>query len=108
MYVLPERRLFLCSLWACSFMEFATLFLFDFTARVRNLDARIKETTAIHQIFGGYLQSQVKCSRCRHESNTFDPMLDISLDIKNADSVERAFANFIKTETLTKANRYKC
>ncbi|ORY06429.1 cysteine proteinase [Basidiobolus meristosporus CBS 931.73] len=72
------------------------------------LDARIKETTLIHKIFGGYLQSQVKCLSCGYESNTFDPMLDVSLEIRNCPSIEKAFSLFTKPEMLTNDNRYKC
>ena len=46
------------------------------------LDVYSKNTTAVHQIFGGYLRSQVKCLMCEHKSNTYDPMLDLALDIK--------------------------
>ncbi|KAJ2695871.1 hypothetical protein FB645_006351 [Coemansia sp. IMI 203386] len=73
------------------------------------IDRRIQETTLIHQIFGGYLQSQVKCGRCGYESNTFEPNLDISLDIQSGGgSVSKALRAFIRPETLTKSNRYKC
>ncbi|RKO85553.1 hypothetical protein BDK51DRAFT_24261, partial [Blyttiomyces helicus] len=72
------------------------------------LDNRIKETSVIHQIFGGYLLSQVKCHRCNYNSNTYDPILDFSLEIKNCDTIEKAFAQFTKPELLTKDNRYKC
>ncbi|KAF9570041.1 hypothetical protein EC968_002303 [Mortierella alpina] len=72
------------------------------------LDNRIKETTAVHQIFGGYFQSQVKCLRCGHESNTFETYLDVSLDIRGAESVQRAFRDYTKPETLSKDNQYKC
>ncbi|CAO3563070.1 unnamed protein product [Mortierella alpina] len=72
------------------------------------LDNRIKETTAVHQIFGGYFQSQVKCLRCGYESNTFETYLDVSLDIRGAESVQRAFRDYTKPETLSKDNQYKC
>ncbi|KAG0277297.1 hypothetical protein BGZ95_006169 [Linnemannia exigua] len=72
------------------------------------LDNRIKETTVIHQIFGGYFQSQVKCMKCGHESNTFETYLDISLDIKGADSVQKAFRDYTTPEILNKGNQYKC
>jgi hypothetical protein len=74
----------------------------------RKLDQRTKETTLVYQIFGGYLQSQVKCLKCKNVSNTFDPMLDLSLDIRNVDSVEKALKFFTKTDMLTKGNQYKC
>ena len=47
----------------------------------RKYPPRVEATTAMHQIFGGYMQSQVRCAKCGHESNVFDPFLDISLDI---------------------------
>ncbi|KAG0278392.1 Ubiquitin carboxyl-terminal hydrolase 36 [Linnemannia gamsii] len=72
------------------------------------LDDRIKETTVVHQIFGGYFQSQVKCMRCGHESNTFETYLDVSLDIKGADSVQKAFRDYTTPEILSKGNQYKC
>ncbi|KAJ2365793.1 hypothetical protein H4S01_003053 [Coemansia sp. RSA 2610] len=72
------------------------------------IDRRIQETTLAHRIFGGYLQSQVSCSRCGHDSNTFDPLLDISLDIHSGSSVARALRAFARPETLAKDNRYQC
>ncbi|KAJ1817460.1 hypothetical protein LPJ75_001707 [Coemansia sp. RSA 2598] len=73
------------------------------------IDRRIQETTLVHQVFGGYLQSQVKCSRCGYDSNTFEPNLDISLDIQSGGgSISKALRAFIRPETLTKSNRYKC
>lgn len=72
------------------------------------LDNRIKETTAIHQIFGGYFQSQVKCMKCGHESNTFETYLDVSLDIKHAGSIQKAFRDYTTPEILSKDNQYKC
>lgn len=72
------------------------------------MDNRIKETTFIHQVFGGYFQSQVKCMKCGYESNTYETYLDVSLDIKGAESVQSAFRDYIKPEILSKSNQYKC
>lgn len=71
-------------------------------------ESRLKETTLVHQIFGGYLQSQVKCLSCQHRSNTFDPFLDLSLEVKRADSLGRALEIFAQPERLTQGNRYQC
>ena len=75
---------------------------------LKALDARSKETTAIHRIFGGYLQSTVTCSSCRHVSRTFDQFLDLSLDVNKSDSLPSAFKVFTTPELLSKGNRYKC
>ncbi|ORX71366.1 cysteine proteinase, partial [Linderina pennispora] len=72
------------------------------------IDRRVQETTLVHQIFGGYLQSQVTCSKCDYDSNTFDPLLDISLDIQSGSSLTKALRAFTRPEHLVKANRYKC
>jgi ubiquitin carboxyl-terminal hydrolase 22/27/51 len=36
----------------------------------------------IHSTFAGQLQSDVKCERCGKVTDTLDPMLDISLELK--------------------------
>lgn len=72
------------------------------------IDARVKETTLIHQIFGGYLQSRVNCLGCKQTSSTFDPLLDLSLEVRLADSIGRALQQFVRPERLAKANRYRC
>ncbi|KAJ2744756.1 hypothetical protein GGI20_002725 [Coemansia sp. BCRC 34301] len=72
------------------------------------IDRRIQETTLAHHVFGGYLQSQVKCGRCSHESNTFEPLLDLSLDIQSGSTLAKALRSFTRPEMLAKDNRYRC
>ncbi|KAK3529026.1 hypothetical protein QTP70_014419, partial [Hemibagrus guttatus] len=72
------------------------------------LDRQTQSTTLIHQIFGGYLRSRVKCMNCKAVSDTFDPYLDIALDIKNASSITKALEQFVKAEQLDWENAYKC
>ncbi|KAJ3118549.1 hypothetical protein HK098_005905 [Nowakowskiella sp. JEL0407] len=36
----------------------------------------------IHSVFGGILQSEVICQKCGNVSNTQDPILDVSLDLR--------------------------
>lgn len=38
-------------------------------------------TTLVHCLFGGVLRSQVRCCRCGYESNTYEPCIDVSLDV---------------------------
>lgn len=52
--------------------------------------------------------AQVKCSSCGHASNTYDPFLDISLEINRVASVEEALEGFTRPEYLDGDNRYKC
>ncbi|XP_061456093.1 ubiquitin carboxyl-terminal hydrolase 42 isoform X2 [Rhineura floridana] len=72
------------------------------------LDRHTQATTFIHQIFGGYLRSRVKCMNCKGVSDTFDPYLDITLEIKSAQSVNKALEQFVKPEHLDGENAYKC
>lgn len=72
------------------------------------LDAKIKETSMVHAIFGGYLQSKVTCRSCRHESCVFEPLLDLSLEVRSAQSLIQAIRQFTAAEVLSKANRYRC
>ena len=52
---------------------------------------------------------QVKCLQCSHCSNTFDPFLDLSLEITKADSVTKALMNFTAPEQLDGGERmYRC
>lgn len=41
---------------------------------------------------------QVKCSECGYESNTYDPCIDLSLEITRAPSVRRALERFTAGE----------
>ena len=52
--------------------------------------------------------TQVKCTDCGFESNTYDPILDISLEINRAASVEKALQRYTAGEALDGANKYRC
>ena len=67
-----------------------------------------QETSLIYGIFGGMLQSQVRCQKCFYESDTFDPFLDLSLELKNCNSLSDAFLTFCRSEKLDKNNQYRC
>lgn len=73
----------------------------------KKLSMPIQETSCIYKIWGGHLRSQVKCDHCHFESNTFDSLLDLSLEI-NGDSVNKALISFTRKERLTGDNRYHC
>jgi len=77
-------------------------------AGLQKLDTRVAETSAINKMFGGYLQSQVKCLDCSYTSNTFEFFLDLSLEIKSCNSLDKALQRFTSVEKLDKDNKYKC
>ncbi|KAG2662224.1 hypothetical protein PVAP13_1KG516500 [Panicum virgatum] len=67
------------------------------------------EKSLVHRIFGGRLRSQVRCTRCSHCSNKFDPFLDLSLEIGNAATLMKALYNFTEEELLDGGEKhYSC
>lgn len=64
--------------------------------------------TIVKDIFGGALQSQVKCLSCEAESNKIDEIMDISLDIIHSSSLKDAMHKFFQPEVLDGNNKYKC
>ncbi|KAM4691869.1 ubiquitin carboxyl-terminal hydrolase 36 [Rhinophrynus dorsalis] len=72
------------------------------------LDRQSQATTLVHQIFGGYLRSRVKCSVCKSVSDTYDPYLDIALEIRHSVNIVRALELFIKSDVLSGENAYMC
>ncbi|KAK8579332.1 hypothetical protein V6N12_069658 [Hibiscus sabdariffa] len=68
----------------------------------------VNGNTVVKEIFGGALQSQVKCLGCGGESNKVDEIMDISLDILNSASLKEAMHKFFQPEVLDGNNKYKC
>ncbi|KAF7822524.1 ubiquitin carboxyl-terminal hydrolase 25 isoform X1 [Senna tora] len=64
--------------------------------------------TVVKEIFGGALQSQVKCLSCGSESNKVDEIMDISLDVLHSNSLKDAMQKFFQPEVLDGNNKYKC
>ncbi|CAM9838465.1 unnamed protein product [Ectocarpus sp. 12 AP-2014] len=78
---------------------------------------RLAETTPIHRVFGGFLRSQLKCSECGFCSDTFDPFMDLAMNVEKVDSsgvamnersLQAALRRFTAPETLGAGNEWKC
>lgn len=76
--------------------------------RKGNNDNGPSTTSVVKDIFGGALQSQVKCLSCGAESNKTDEIMDISLDVLHFNSLKQALQNFFQPEVLDGNNKYKC
>lgn len=68
----------------------------------------VSGSTVVKEIFGGALQSQVKCLACGNESNKVDEIMDISIDVLSSSSLKEAFQKFFQPEILDGNNKYKC
>ncbi|KAI8147916.1 hypothetical protein BJV82DRAFT_532031 [Fennellomyces sp. T-0311] len=92
--------------------------MFLFTAFQKSLlhglgkvSPEVEESTVLHSIFGGRVQSQVRCHSCQAKSNTFEAFLDLSVDIHRANSLEMALKNYVKVDMIggrDPDSKYKC
>ncbi|CAN8259375.1 unnamed protein product [Cochlearia groenlandica] len=71
-------------------------------------DEPFNGNTVVKEIFGGALQSQVKCLSCGAESNKADEIMDISLEILQSNSVKESLQKFFQSEILDGNNKYRC
>ncbi|XP_028637942.1 ubiquitin carboxyl-terminal hydrolase 17-like protein B [Grammomys surdaster] len=71
-------------------------------------DSPSKDSSLIPDIFGGLWRSQIKCLHCQGTSDSYDPFLDITLDISSAQSVKQALGDIVKAEELCGDNAYNC
>jgi ubiquitin carboxyl-terminal hydrolase 36/42 len=71
-------------------------------------DDKMAETTWVHDLFGGKLRSRVKCRSCGHPSDTFDSILDLSIDVNGVHTLKESLYKFVKLDVLKGADRYKC
>uniref|UniRef100_A0A8C6K1L9 Ubiquitin carboxyl-terminal hydrolase n=1 Tax=Melopsittacus undulatus TaxID=13146 RepID=A0A8C6K1L9_MELUD len=72
------------------------------------LDCETQATTLVHQIFGGYLRSRVKCAACKRISDKYEPFLDLALEIWQARNLREALELFVKPDLLGGENSYLC
>ncbi|XLR50008.1 hypothetical protein S83_000680 [Arachis hypogaea] len=52
------------------------------------------------RVFGGKIVSKLRCCKCRYVSNTYDPLTDLSLEIKDVKTVERALDSLTRVEMI--------
>ncbi|XP_059444666.1 ubiquitin carboxyl-terminal hydrolase 20 isoform X2 [Corylus avellana] len=71
------------------------------------LDLNIKDKTLLPQdnnlverVFGGRLVSKLRCCNCGHSSDTYEPLIDLSLEIEDVDTLPSALESFTKVEKI--------
>ncbi|KAF8026004.1 hypothetical protein BT93_F2735 [Corymbia citriodora subsp. variegata] len=75
----------------------------------KKVDPRLQETTFIQYTFGGRLRSKVECLRCHHESERYENIMDLTLEIYGpVESLQDALTQFTTPEDLDGENMYRC
>ncbi|XP_051202649.1 ubiquitin carboxyl-terminal hydrolase 21-like [Lolium perenne] len=69
----------------------------------------IDEESIVKQVFGGRMINHLTCRDCGHCSETFEPFLDLSLEIDQVDDLAAALESFTKVEQIGDAkNKITC
>jgi len=62
----------------------------------------------VNNLFQGILQSQVRCLRCGYVSNSYDPFMDLSLELRpGCSTVQHCMQHYTAAETLDGKNMYR-
>ncbi|KAL3655847.1 hypothetical protein CASFOL_000243 [Castilleja foliolosa] len=92
--------------------EDAHEFLQCFLDRLETCHDSSQSNNIVKQVFGGCLVSKLQCCNCGHCSDTYEPSIDLSLEIKDADNLLTALQSFTKVEKIedpeTKFTCEKC
>ncbi|KAG1497944.1 hypothetical protein G6F46_007697 [Rhizopus delemar] len=71
-------------------------------------DKLVQQTTALCQVFGGYIQNKVRCPACNKLDNKYDFMMDLSLDLLQCSSLERCLTKHFKEQVSMKTECSSC
>ncbi|CAN4128158.1 unnamed protein product [Withania somnifera] len=69
-------------------------------------DSRLKDcptletNNIVKQAFGGRLVSKLRCCNCGHCSDTYETIIDLSLEVEDVDSLDTALESFTKVEKI--------
>ncbi|XP_028103703.1 ubiquitin carboxyl-terminal hydrolase 21-like isoform X1 [Camellia sinensis] len=58
------------------------------------------DESLVKQVFGGRLISKLQCYNCGHSSDTYEPLIDLSLEIENVGALPSALESFTKVEKI--------
>lgn len=62
--------------------------------------SNFEEDNIAKKVFGGSLVSKLQCCNCSHSSDTNEPLIDLSLEIENVDTISSALESFTMVEKI--------
>ncbi|KAL5099964.1 hypothetical protein RYX36_004291 [Vicia faba] len=69
-------------------------------------DPSFEGENIVNKVFGGSLVSKLRCCTCGRSSDTNEPLIDLSLEIENVDSLSSALESFTMLENIDE--KLKC
>lgn len=69
-------------------------------SKVRDDALPSESDNLVKQVFGGRVISKLRCCNCNHISDTYEPSVDLSLEIDDANSLSTALESFTKVEHI--------
>ncbi|THG21925.1 hypothetical protein TEA_009197 [Camellia sinensis var. sinensis] len=68
--------------------------------RTKDTSLPSADESLVKQVFGGRLISKLQCCNCGHSSDTYEPLIDLSLEIENVGALPSALESFMKVEKI--------
>ncbi len=78
-----------------------------FDAIERSL-VRTEQQSVINDMFRGLIANRIVCKKCGHVSAREEPFLDVSLLVRDKDTICDSLAAYTEQETLEGENQYSC
>jgi len=73
---------------------------------LRKNDPKFEGDNIVKKVFGGSLVSKLRCCNCGRSSDTNEPLIDLSLEIENVDTLSSALDSFTSVENIDE--KFKC
>ncbi|BAT99376.1 hypothetical protein LR48_Vigan07g128200 [Vigna angularis] len=67
---------------------------------LKKTDLNFEDDNLVQKVFGGRLISKLQCCSCGCTSDTYEPLIDMSLEIESVDSLPSALESFTKVEKI--------
>ena len=83
-------------------------FFFTFMDKIETMIKGTREEQVMQNLFQGFIAHELICKGCPHYSETKEPFLAVSLDVKNKNSVLDSLKFYVEGDMLEGDNAYYC